>query len=169
MINIVQPNTREELEGVADVNYRVDVETMLPFWTDKYAADYIKNGRCSALEAASAFSEHILAAKDEEKVVGMIVYSEAYSNFEGEEIVPNSAAVNNVYVLPEYRGRGIGKLLLDAVKEKVRDYSAITLYVYEDNEAAKAFYQHYGFRFDGISFVDGVAYKGRFQRMVINI
>ena len=65
-MRIVQPETKEELEGVADVNYRVDLETMLPFWTDRFAADYIKNGRQRAAETAKAFRDHILAAKDGE-------------------------------------------------------------------------------------------------------
>lgn len=166
MIRIIKPSTKEELKGVADVNFRVDMETMSRFWTDNYAAEYERNGLQGALDSANAFSDHILAAEDEDRVVGMIVFSKAYTNFEDESVIPGSGMVNNVYVLPEYRGRGIGRMLLDAAMEQLWNHSAVVLYVYEDNESAKEFYLHYGYRFDGVSFPDGKAYRGRFQRMV---
>ena len=167
MITIVKPQTKEELEGVAKVNYLVDSEAMSPFWTEEAVLAHKAHGRQEALAAAESFSEHILAAKDGDLVVGMIVCCPAYANFEGEILIPNSALVNNVYVLPQYRGRGIGWQLLDAACEQLQDYSAITLYVYEDNKKAKAFYQHYGFQMDGVSYLDGETYRGRFERMIL--
>lgn len=168
MITISQPKTNKDLEGVADVTFRVDGEAMSRFWTDQYADTFRLQGRENARAAAFSFPEHTLAAKEGEKVVGMIVFSEAYANFEGEALIPDSAIVNNVYVLPEYRGRGIGRQLLDAAQERLQNYSTIVLYVYEDNLDAKDFYQHYGFRFDGVSFFDGEVYRGSFQRMILD-
>lgn len=168
MITISQPKTNKDLEGVAEVTFRVDGEAMSRFWTDQYADTFRLQGRENARAAAFAFPEHTLAAKEGEKVVGMIVFSEAYANFEGEALIPDSAIVNNVYVLSEYRGRGVGRQLLDAALERLQNYSTIVLYVYEDNLDAKDFYQHYGFRFDGVSFFDGEVYRGSFQRMILD-
>ena len=167
MINIVRPHTKKELEGIAKLNYLVDIDTMSHFWTESYTRYYIEHGLQDAEKAAFSFSDHILAAEDDETVVGMVVFCEAYANFDGERLVPNSGMINNVYVLPEYRSKGIGSKLLDRALNCLKQYEAITLYVYEENMAAIEFYLHYGFRFDGVSYIDGAAYKGQFLRMVI--
>ena len=167
VIAICKPKTEEELTGVANVSFTVDDETMSRFWTEDALRAFRRCGRREAAEAAHRFSENILAAKDGDAVVGMIVYCPAYENFEGEPLIPQSTLINNVYVLPQYRGRGIGRQLLDAVFTcMIPQYTAAVLYVYEENHPAKDFYLRCGFRFDGVSFSDGVIYKGRFERMV---
>jgi ribosomal protein S18 acetylase RimI-like enzyme len=55
--------------------------------------------------------------------------------------------VHDVTVLKEYRGKGIGRKLLEKVIEIARNrgYCKITLEVREDNKNAKALYQSLGF------------------------
>lgn len=57
-------------------------------------------------------------------------------------------AVEDVYVLPEYRSRGIGRALLAACREWAldRDASGITLQVAARNARARDFYENLGFR-----------------------
>ena len=44
MIRIEKSQTGKDLEGVADVNYTVDIETMSRFRTDEHAASYKTQG-----------------------------------------------------------------------------------------------------------------------------
>ncbi|MFL0799670.1 MAG: GNAT family N-acetyltransferase [Agarilytica sp.] len=55
--------------------------------------------------------------------------------------------IHDLAVLPEYRGRGIGKQLLQAIEDaaKARDYCKITLEVLEGNHIAQNAYNNFGF------------------------
>ncbi len=63
--------------------------------------------------------------------------------------------VVSIYFLPEYMGKGYGKLLLaEAVKELEKmGFDHIYLQVLEENHRARRFYEKCGFRFSGC-FVD---------------
>lgn len=52
------------------------------------------------------------------------------------------------FLLPEWRGRGIGKALFEATRTFARDshYSKIVIQVRASNTSARAFYQSLGFR-----------------------
>lgn len=54
--------------------------------------------------------------------------------------------VNNLHVLPQVRGQGVGKLLLEAAATWAQKHDAtqLYLYVYEDNLQARQFYVHEG-------------------------
>ncbi len=56
--------------------------------------------------------------------------------------------VTDLYLREEHRGRGLGRLALDAVAKYCRGHkiSAIELQVEHDNKAAQAFYRKLGFR-----------------------
>lgn len=58
--------------------------------------------------------------------------------------------INSLYLLPEYWGRGCGKLLFSAVMELLESmgYQNLFLWVLEGNQRARAFYQRMGFRPD---------------------
>ncbi|MBR6223540.1 MAG: GNAT family N-acetyltransferase [Lachnospiraceae bacterium] len=63
------------------------------------------------------------------------------------EQFPESGEVISIYFLPEYMGKGYGKKLLEAVlKElKQRGFTEVFLWVLEDNQRARAFYERFGF------------------------
>jgi GNAT superfamily N-acetyltransferase len=58
------------------------------------------------------------------------------------------AYVNNLHVLPQARGQGIGKRLLEAAATWAQKHDATQLYlhVFEDNLQARQFYAHEGWR-----------------------
>lgn len=58
----------------------------------------------------------------------------------------DAAYVNNLHVLPHIKGQGIGTALLAAGAQwaKARGFSQMTLFVFEDNLAARAFYKANG-------------------------
>jgi ribosomal protein S18 acetylase RimI-like enzyme len=59
--------------------------------------------------------------------------------------------ITSLHVLPHLRGRGHGRALMDHVLAEFtrRGFAAVTLWVLEQNRAARNFYEHYGFQLDG--------------------
>ena len=90
--------------------------------------------------AESAENEFICVAVEDDVVIGFVcVYGEANENW--------GSLIDNLHVLPEFKGRGIGKKLMqEASKWVMEQYSntKIHLWVYEDNDAAREFYEKMG-------------------------
>lgn len=64
-----------------------------------------------------------------------------------DEFMYGSGEIISIYLLPDYFGRGYGKLLLNAVVSELAKlgYSQIYLWVLEDNVRARTFYERNGF------------------------
>lgn len=92
-------------------------------------------------EAVEAENLEVLAARIEERVVGVAVLAYRLNVSAGGTF----ASVEDLYVRPEKRRRGVGRVLLGAVAEqcKVRGVSYVEAQV-EDEEAA-AFYSALGY------------------------
>ncbi len=67
-----------------------------------------------------------------------------YSKYEGKEV----AEIHEIFVLPEYQGKGIGKALMKKAEEygKERGRDLIELWVGIGNEKARRFYESLGFQ-----------------------
>ncbi len=67
-----------------------------------------------------------------------------YSKYEGREV----AEVHEIFVLPKYQGRGIGKALMKKAEEygKERGRDLMELWVGIGNEKARRFYESLGFQ-----------------------
>jgi GNAT superfamily N-acetyltransferase len=63
----------------------------------------------------------------------------------------------HIYVAPGAQGRGIGRVLLDKVKE--RSPNGFTLWTHQPNVVARAFYEREGL--DAVEFTDGSANEER--------
>jgi ribosomal protein S18 acetylase RimI-like enzyme len=59
--------------------------------------------------------------------------------------------ITSLHVLPQLRGRGYGRMLMDCVVAEFqrRGFADVTLWVLEANRPARLFYEKYGFRLDG--------------------
>lgn len=58
--------------------------------------------------------------------------------------------ISAIYILKEAQGKGIGRKLMDALIECLSGCSFIMLWVLKGNEKAIGFYEHYGFRLNGV-------------------
>jgi len=88
----------------------------------------------------------VLTAKENNKIVGLIG-----SYKESDEI----AVIWGTYVNPSYRGRGIGKKLLQKIInsiEKDNSTKKIKLWVEENHHVAKSLYEQFGFNVVGKDF-----------------
>jgi len=85
----------------------------------------------------------IFLAYQEAEPVGIAVCFLGFSTFAARPLVN----VHDLAVLPEYRGRGIGRKLLEAVEQSARKLGCckVTLEVGQDNHLAKGLYRSIGF------------------------
>ena len=67
-------------------------------------------------------------------------------------LVAEQAHINNLAVLPELRGRGLGTQLLEAITHEAGRLGAaiLTLEVRQSNDAARRLYERAGFYQDGV-------------------
>ena len=87
----------------------------------------------------------IRGARLDKKVVGFVMFG---YRIESLWQVSNRGYLSNIYVIPSHRGRGIGRMLVRDAIERMRAAGSlvIELEVYATNEAAKSFWDHFGFR-----------------------
>jgi GNAT superfamily N-acetyltransferase len=83
-----------------------------------------------------------------------IIFKSAYPCF-NEKNIPE---INDLYVVPEYRRRGIGKLLLDQCEgfaSRTYEYIGLGVGLYKDYGSAQRLYTKNGYELDG----NGLMYK----------
>jgi ribosomal protein S18 acetylase RimI-like enzyme len=82
---------------------------------------------------------------------GDIVGFSALSPSSDADASPNTAEVVAIYVHPEKWREGIGRALLSASLDQLRNcgYELVTLWVLEGNQRARSFYESFGFIQDG--------------------
>lgn len=92
-------------------------------------------------EIYNKFARYVVC-KEDNKVIG----------FAGAWLIASEGQITNVAVHPEYRGKGIGKKLMESLiySLKQEDCNAITLEVRESNTVAKNLYKNFGFISEGI-------------------
>jgi GNAT superfamily N-acetyltransferase len=86
----------------------------------------------------------VLLALVDERVVGIANCFYGFSTFAARPLLN----VHDLAVLPEYRGRGIGRALLAAAEQRARarGCAKLTLEVLETNDGARRLYESFGFR-----------------------
>jgi len=87
-------------------------------------------------------------AEEEGRVVGVAILSPARENGGRGEPIPGLAHLNTVAVNPERWGMGIGRALVALIVEHARQvgYDELQLYVDENNERARRFYERDGWK-----------------------
>ncbi|WP_240512675.1 GNAT family N-acetyltransferase [Streptomyces griseoruber] len=94
-------------------------------------------------------SSGVLVAETEAGIVG-------FAGFGPSQETPGVAEIGTLYAMPEVWGTGIGKQLMLATLTTLgqADYAQATLWVLEDNERARHFYEAAGWRADGAAVED---------------
>ncbi len=129
--------------AVADLQYRSHTISFREFarieWCDsRRLDDYLKTW---ADRLASASDDRrTFVARDGNKIVGMVAV-------DGPDGPGGSGDLHGMHVDPDTRGRGIGRLLMEAVLRHISDrgYHQTTLGCLESNTYARKFYEQSGF------------------------
>jgi len=134
----------------ANLYNEADLQSVV-FVLDAYSADPNGLGRPLSPEVKQALpaqlarlpSCKVFLASLEEQVVGAAICFLGFSTFNAREVVN----IHDLAVLPEFRNRGIGSVLLNAVDDFARQINAckVTLEVRENNQAAQRLYVRKGF------------------------
>ncbi len=144
---IISEVKTEQLSIIQDLAYRIWPSTygeilskiQLDYMLDKfYNLNYLQN----QLENGQNF----ILISNEKVIVGFASYE---FNFENS----NKTKVHKIYVLPEIQGKGVGKILMDFIKNKAveKTNSGLLLNVNRFNKAI-IFYEKYGFT--NVSLID---------------
>ncbi len=118
---------------------------------DSYAREPIGGGRPIASDVRARLPAELgalpnalaLLAREGEQVVGIAICFVGYSTFAARPLLN----LHDLAVLPELRGKGIGRALLEAVEARARQLGCckLTLEVAEENTGARALYARFGF------------------------
>ena len=83
-----------------------------------------------------------LIAETDGKAAGYSLYHDGYETDQGSRII----YMTDLYVRPEYRGTGLGRKLIEAVKAAAKKRGAKKMFwtVYAPNHDALKFYRHIG-------------------------
>jgi ribosomal protein S18 acetylase RimI-like enzyme len=132
---------REHQQAVIDL---IDAYSRDPMGDEKPLPDDIKQRLIPGLR------EHpttiIFLAYDEAKPIGIALCFRGFSSFYAKPLIN----IHDLAVLPEYRGRGIGRQLLEAVATHGRKLGCckLTLETQEHNHTAQKLYKSVGFARD---------------------
>ena len=139
-IIIKKMETEDEIKGKAYVQWHSWHEAYLNLVSQEYL-DRFTLKKCE--EIAFKWPDNILVAKDADCVIGFVMYGDR-----GEE-APGIGEIFSLYLLSEYYGKGIGRQLMEAGLEQLKDYPEVCLWVLKENKRAIRFYQKCGFITDG--------------------
>ncbi len=132
-----------EADIIADIHAKSWQIAYKGILTDAFLAQEVFKNRLEVWQKRfTEFTENefICVAVEADVVIGFVcVYGNADENW--------GSLIDNLHVLPEFKGHGIGKRLMqEAAKWVMERYSntKIHLWVYEDNHAARVFYEKMG-------------------------
>lgn len=138
---IKKMETDDEIRGKGHVHYKSWQQAYTGL-IDQSCLDNMSEEKC--VEIAYKWPDNLLVAKDGERVVGFVGYGKCRN-----EDLCDAGEVFAIYILKEYYGKGVGKALMDAALDLLKDYKQVAVWVLKGNERAIRFYQKCGFRIDG--------------------
>ena len=138
-IIIKKMETDEEIRGKAYVHWKAWHEAYPGMVSQDYL-DAMTLERCEKM--AYSWRDNLLVAKDGERVIG-------FTGYGVRDDAPGIGEVFALYVLSEYYGTGVGRQLMDAALEQLKEYPQIRLWVLKDNGRAIRFYRKCGFYVSG--------------------
>lgn len=91
-----------------------------------------------------ALTGGLLVAREDETLLGFVSFYPEGGSFRQDA---QRGIVENIYVVPERRGEGVGSALLEAAETDLREQGAevLALEAMADNEAALAFYRRHDY------------------------
>jgi ribosomal protein S18 acetylase RimI-like enzyme len=121
--------------GMIDAYARDPMEGAMPL------PERVRSDLVPALRAHPA--HHVFLAYDGERAIGFSVCILGFSTFEARPLMN----IHDIGVLSEYRGRGVGRQLMDRIERRARELNCckLTLEVRRDNVPARGLYLKIGF------------------------
>lgn len=136
--------TQDDVKDLIDLNYELFLHD-LPY--DKHLFKnwpYSESGKEYFSKSVVDEKYCALVAKDESKTVGYLV-GYIWNHWDSRPV--KTAEIDNMLVLDEYRGKGVGKLLISEFKKwcKTNEVEDMFVMTYSGNDEAIRFYKRCGF------------------------
>lgn len=148
LIRELEPADIPALAALAAKTY---AETFGHSMSPEDLAAELRDGRSEVYFRAAAERDTILVVVFDDVLAGYVQLGAIKTAIRGAQPGPRDQAVKALYVHAEYRGRGLGRALMDAAFAHPRfahvDYVYID--VWEQNTRALEFYKRYGFEVVG--------------------
>ena len=136
---VIRQATPEDAEAVA----RVQIDSWRSAYAHLFTAEQF--GRMS-LERRAQFWRRFrpLVAEVDREIAGFVAVGPAHDEDADGELYA-------IYVRPERWGSGVGRALIEAAEDRMRElgHSTAILWVFEDNARARRFYEAAGWKTDG--------------------
>ena len=142
MITVIQADL-ENQQHCEDILYLTNTYAQDPMGGGKDLSDYVKDHLIEGLRDFP--TSMIFIAYEGDQPVGIANCFIGFTTFYAKKLLN----IHDLAVIPDARGKGIGKRLLDAVEEKAKELGCakLTLEVLEENPA-KRLYERFGFEVD---------------------
>ncbi|WP_435358237.1 GNAT family N-acetyltransferase [Haloarchaeobius sp. DFWS5] len=130
-----------------------DLDTLADYWVDlareqrphgSYIRDVENHDMIRQNFAQHIVGDSVLVDRTPEQIVGFVMFDLSTSDI---ELSATRGTIQNLFVLPEYRGAGRGAALLAAAEDALADrgVESVQLEVMAENEAAIDFYRREGY------------------------
>lgn len=120
---IIRPAVFEDLKTIAELERKIFDENNFPMSIRNLKYHFKKKNM-------------ILVASSDDAING---YALVF-------IRPNHARIYSIATVPQFRGTGVGKKLMESIISQVKNISYISLEVRKDNTSAIKLYEKYGFQ-----------------------
>ena len=132
----------EDMDGKSYVHWKSWQET----YRGLVDADYLSRltlEKCQQI--TRRWPDNLIVAELDSRIVGFAGYGPCRT-----PDAANCGEVFAIYILKEAQGLGIGRKLMDAAMAHLTEYDTIVIQVLKGNSQAFGFYEHYGFRYEGV-------------------
>lgn len=145
MIKAVNQADSKDLQTISKATF---IETFGQDNTEEDLAEYLEKAynQKQLIDEIKRTNSGFYFIYADQKIAGYLKLN--INDAQMEEIVDNALEVERIYVLQQYQGLKLGKQLMEFAMQraKVLNKAGIWLGVWEKNEKALRFYQHYGFQ-----------------------
>ena len=147
-VRIATVNDAEAIESVRIATWKACYRGIVPW--DAYLDDLsVQSSRVDQMRRAIDRADEggrVVAVTDSQ-VIGMGIAGPP----EDDQVQDGIGEIYAVYVLPEWQGRGVGRVLLDRLTASLRalGYRAAILWTLRDRHPTRRFYESNGWAFDG--------------------
>lgn len=135
---VIRPMGLEDADAKGYVHWKSWQETYAGLMPERFLTGQTLE-KCR--DIARRWPENTLVVESDGTIVGYGCWGR--EAMDGEVIA--------IYLLKEAQGRGLGQMLMDALLRRLDGCGSIGLWVLKGNDQAIGFYEHYGFRLDGVS------------------
>lgn len=134
---IIRDAIESDLHQIASVHYHSWLETYLGMIDPKYLETRSIE---KSINVMRPYLDKIIVAIVDNKIVGIASYNQDRENC-GE--------ITGIYVLKQYQKRQIGRKLMEACENKMKNCNTFYVWVLKENIDAQQFYHHLGYQYDG--------------------